>query len=72
MIPGRPVLDSFLFAIVTLLPLVNPIAFAPVFQRITAQCTHAERTWLAKKVAIYCVILMISVLFLGTPIILRL
>ncbi|OGT64146.1 MAG: hypothetical protein A3J38_10685 [Gammaproteobacteria bacterium RIFCSPHIGHO2_12_FULL_45_9] len=67
MIPGSPVLDSFLFAVVTLLPLVNPIAFAPVFQRFTAQCTQAERIWLAKKVAVYSAILMVAVLFLGTP-----
>lgn len=48
MILGR----SFLFALATLLPFLNPPAIAPIFWTMTAGASNATRTALAKRVAI--------------------
>ncbi len=48
MILGR----SFLFALATLLPFLNPPAIAPIFWTMTAGASTATRTALAKRVAI--------------------
>ncbi|KCB25521.1 MarC family protein [Bordetella hinzii] len=43
---------SFLFALATLLPFLNPPAIAPIFWTMTAGAATATRTALAKRVAI--------------------
>ncbi|MGK4924699.1 MarC family protein [Bordetella hinzii] len=43
---------SFLFALATLLPFLNPPAIAPIFWTMTAGASTATRTALAKRVAI--------------------
>ena len=43
---------SFLFALATLLPFLNPPAIAPIFLSLTEGASSSTRTVLSKRVAI--------------------
>jgi multiple antibiotic resistance protein len=55
--------SSFLFALATLLPILNPPAIAPIFWTLTEGASSATRLALAKRVAInVCLMLTIAMI----------
>lgn len=59
--------QAFFLALSALLSMVNPVGSALIFAQITAQRTHAERTYLARRIAIYAALLIIGALWIGSP-----
>jgi multiple antibiotic resistance protein len=54
---------SFLFALATLLPILNPPAVAPIFLTLTEGASAASRTQLSQRVAInICVMLAVAMI----------
>ena len=59
-------LDAFLMAFPALFSIVNPITGAFIFREATADRTHAERVRLARRVALYSLIVMLVALGAGS------
>lgn len=51
---------------ITLLPILNPIAIAPIFLAMTGPIEQSIATRLAKRIAINCFVLLIGALFIGS------
>lgn len=51
---------------VTLLPIVNPIAIAPIFLSMTGPLEPGIANRLAKRIALNCLILLIGAIFIGS------
>jgi len=60
------VAEAVLFVIGALLPIINPVGGAPIFLAMTAGCSRAQHSALARKVALYCFALLIGSFFLGS------
>lgn len=60
-----PSLKYFLYAFISLFPIVNPIAMSSVFFSMTKHATDLQRKKLAIVVALYGTILLLSTLFTG-------
>jgi multiple antibiotic resistance protein len=58
--------ESFLLAFPALFSIVNPVGSAFIFDAVTANMSHAVRSQLAGRVAIYSFIVMLGALWLGT------
>lgn len=56
---------SFLFALATLLPILNPPAAAPIYLTLTHGASHRARARLARKVSINIVIMLAAALIAG-------
>jgi multiple antibiotic resistance protein len=56
---------SFLFALATLLPILNPPAVAPIFLTLTEGASTTARTQLAKRVAINIFIMLTGAMIAG-------
>lgn len=56
---------SFLFALATLLPFLNPPAIAPIFLSLTEGASNSTRTILAKRVAINVALMLIVGMLAG-------
>src|SRR5690606_14043191 len=56
---------SFLFALATLLPILNPPAAAPIYLTLTNGASHRARARLARKVSINIVIMLAGALIAG-------
>lgn len=56
---------SFLFALATLLPILNPPAAAPIYLTLTQGASHRARARLARKVSINIFIMLASALIAG-------
>ena len=56
---------SFLLALSALFSIVNPIGSALIFSQVTAERTHQERRVLARRIAVYSVIVMLAALWGG-------
>lgn len=67
--PGRRnlsgAIQSFLLALSALFSIVNPIGSALIFSQVTAERTHQERRVLARRIAVYSVIVMLAALWGG-------
>ncbi|MBB5373294.1 MarC family protein [Acidocella aromatica] len=59
-------LTAFLLAFPALFSIVNPLSSAIIFHEVTAQQTHAERVTLARRVAVYSMLVMLVALGAGT------
>lgn len=59
-------IQSFLLALSALFSIVNPIGSALIFSQVTAHRTHEERRVLARRIAVYSVIVMLAALWAGT------
>lgn len=57
--------QSFLLALSALFSIVNPIGSALIFSQVTAERTHGERLALARRIAIYSVLVMLGALWGG-------
>lgn len=62
---ARAFLETMLLAVAALLPIVNPIAVAPVFLQKTADLTEVERPRLAMRVARYSFMLLLASALIG-------
>jgi multiple antibiotic resistance protein len=60
-------LASFLLAFSALVSIVNPFSGALIYSQVTAHRTHDERVSLAWQVAFYSSIVMLTAIWLGTP-----
>ncbi|OZI74711.1 MarC family protein [Bordetella genomosp. 12] len=56
---------SFLFAVATLLPFLNPPAIAPIFWTMTTGASNATRSALAKRVAVNVAAMLIVAMVAG-------
>jgi multiple antibiotic resistance protein len=57
--------QSFLLALSALFSIVNPIGSALIFSQVTTDRTHEERRILARRIAIYSVLVMLGALWGG-------
>lgn len=57
--------QSFLLALSALFSIVNPIGSALIFSQVTADRTHDERRELARRIAIYSLLVMLGALWGG-------
>ena len=58
-------LPAFLLAFPALFSIVNPPAAAFIFNEVTGELTHADRVWLAGKVGLYSLFVMLGALWGG-------
>ena len=58
-------IQSFLLALSALFSIVNPVGSALIFSQVTAERTHEERRVLARRIAIYSVLVMLGALWGG-------
>jgi multiple antibiotic resistance protein len=58
--------NAFLLVYAGLFPILNPIGSAPIFLALTSACTEAERSTLARKVAVNSVLLLAGSMFIGS------
>uniref|UniRef100_A0A8J4H9W7 UPF0056 membrane protein n=1 Tax=Acidicaldus sp. TaxID=1872105 RepID=A0A8J4H9W7_9PROT len=58
--------NSFLLAFPALFSIINPIGGALIFREATADRSPAQRTWLAGRVGMYSVLVMLGSLWGGT------
>ena len=63
--PTSEVLSGFLLAYPALFSIVNPIAGALIFDRVTADRPHSERARLAGKVGLFSLAVMIGAVWIG-------
>jgi multiple antibiotic resistance protein len=56
---------SFLFALATLLPFINPPAVAPIFWTLTEGASSATRLSLSKRISVNVLIMLIFAMFAG-------
>jgi multiple antibiotic resistance protein len=59
-------LAAFLLAFPALFSIVNPPGAAFIFNEVTGELSHAEKTWLAGKVGFYALIVMLAALWGGS------
>ena len=59
------ILQNFLLAGTALFSIVNPMGGALIFAQVTGGRTHAERLKLARRIALYSAIVMLTALWLG-------
>jgi multiple antibiotic resistance protein len=57
--------QNFLLALSALFSIVNPIGSALIFSQVTAERTHEERRVLARRIAVYSVLVMLGALWGG-------
>lgn len=57
--------QSFLLAFSALFSIVNPIGSGLIFSQVTIDRSHAERLYLARRIAIYSVLIMLGALWFG-------
>jgi multiple antibiotic resistance protein len=57
---------AILLMVGALLPVVNPLGDAPIFLRMTPGCDELTRADLAKRIAFYSFILLLSAMLLGS------
>ncbi len=59
--------QAFFLALSALFSIVNPIGSALIFAQITAHRSHDERTFLARRIAVYAALVMVGALWIGSP-----
>lgn len=59
-------LTAFLLAFPALFSIVNPLSGAIIFHEVTALQTHDQRVTLARRVAVYSMLIMLTALVAGT------
>lgn len=59
-------IQAFLLAFPALFSIVNPLGMSIIFNQVTASQTHAERVALARRVAVYSVMVMLVALWAGS------
>ena len=65
-LPLTTVLGAFLLGFPALFSIVNPIGASLMFYNVTADRNHAERMVLARRIALYSLIVLVGSLWLGS------
>ncbi|OHX10338.1 MarC family protein [Chromobacterium sphagni] len=58
-------LTKFLFVMAALLPIMNPPGLVPIFISMTARNTPQQRRYLARRIALYCALLLVGSMYVG-------
>ncbi|WP_280954669.1 MarC family protein [Paludibacterium denitrificans] len=58
--------SKFLFVVAALLPLINPPGLVPIFISLTVHNTPQQRKYLALRIAMYCFLLLLGSMYVGT------
>ncbi|WP_434634965.1 MarC family protein [Chromobacterium sp. CV08] len=56
---------KFLFVMAALLPIMNPPGLVPIFISMTARNTPQQRRYLARRIALYCALLLVGSMYVG-------
>lgn len=59
-------ISTFLYVFAALLPIVNPIGAAMFFLSLTADIDPAQKNELSTRVAVYCLLMLIVCLYIGS------
>ncbi len=65
-IPVTNAVGAFLLAFPALFSIVNPLGAALIFHQVTGGRTHPERIALARKIAVYSLLILLGSLWLGS------
>ena len=57
--------SKFLFVAAALLPIINPPGLVPFFISMTSHNSQAQRAFLARRIAIYCFLLLLGSMYVG-------
>lgn len=57
--------SKFLFVAAALLPIINPPGLVPFFISLTAHNTQPQRAFLARRIALYCFLLLLGSMYVG-------
>lgn len=57
--------SKFLFVVAALLPIINPPGLVPIFIGQTARNSPQQRAYLARRIAIYCFLLLLGSMYIG-------
>ncbi|UTH74036.1 MarC family protein [Chromobacterium sp. IIBBL 290-4] len=58
-------MTKFLFVMAALLPIMNPPGLVPIFISMTARNTPVQRRFLARRIALYCALLLVGSMYVG-------
>lgn len=58
--------SKFLFVVAALLPIINPPGLVPIFITMTSRNSAAQRRFLARRIAMYCFLLLLGSMYVGT------
>ncbi|OWY40536.1 antibiotic resistance protein MarC [Xenophilus sp. AP218F] len=56
---------KFLFVMAALLPIMNPPGLVPIFISMTARNSPQQRRFLARRIALYCALLLVGSMYVG-------
>lgn len=57
---------SVLFVVAGVLPIINPLATAPIFVSLTGELSEDSRIWLARRVGRYVMVLLMGAMLIGS------
>lgn len=57
--------SKYLFVLAALLPIINPPGLVPFFISLTSHNSNAQRAFLARRIAIYCFLLLLGSMYIG-------
>lgn len=57
---------SVLFVVAGVLPIINPLATAPIFVSLTGELSEDSRLWLARRVGRYVMVLLMGAMLIGS------
>ncbi|MFC3532863.1 MarC family protein [Vogesella facilis] len=57
--------SKFLFVAAALLPIINPPGLVPFFISMTSHNSQVQRAFLARRIAIYCFLLLLGSMYIG-------
>lgn len=62
---GASFVGAFLYAFTTLLPVINPFSGAMFFVTLTGHLSDADRSYVAGRIAVFSLIILMVCLFAG-------
>ena len=62
---GASFVSAFLYAFMTLLPVINPFSSSMFFVTLTGHLTDNDRAYVAGRIALFSVVILLVCLFAG-------
>jgi len=59
-------ISKYLFVLAALLPIINPPGLVPIFISMTARNSKQQRVYLARRIAMYCFLLLLGSMYVGS------
>ena len=56
---------KYLFVLAALLPIINPPGLVPFFISLTSHNSNAQRSFLARRITMYCFLLLVGSMYIG-------